>query len=65
MNTIEKFMELSRLKKEMLAVILPENMIGHVEVINKEIKMMITELICESSKGTEEKKSGVTKVEID
>ena len=65
MNTIEKFMELSRLKKEMLAVILPENVMGHVEVINKEIKMMITELICESSNGTDEKKSGVTKVEID
>lgn len=66
MNTIEKLMELSRLKNEMLRVVLPEKVMGHVEVINKEIKMMITELVCDVSKDkSNDHKSGVTKVEID
>jgi hypothetical protein len=68
MNTesIEKIMKISKLKKELIATILPEKMVGHLDVIAKELKLMVLESICDSNHDDNNTgKSGVSKIEIE
>jgi|LGVF01.2.fsa_nt_gb hypothetical protein len=70
MNTesIEKIMKISKLKKELIATILPEKVVGHLDVIVKELKLMVLESICDSDSDHDDNntsKSGVSKIEIE
>jgi len=67
-EALEKFKEAKRLEKEALKMILPEEMVTHIEVISQEIKMMIEEMCgFESAEKKEDKKtsSKVKKVDIE
>jgi hypothetical protein len=68
---LDKMKEAKKLEGEALMMILPENVRGHVEVIEKEIKAIFLECIAEctmarreSDKDNKTAKSMVHKVEI-
>lgn len=69
---IDKMKEAKKIEGEALRMILPENVRGHVEVIQQEMKVMLRECMteCAMSMNGQEKESEaarrkVNKVEID
>lgn len=66
---IDKMIEAKKLEGEALMLLLPENIRGHVEVIEKEMKAILLECITECTMGKREQekdsdKKKVHKVEI-
>lgn len=69
---LEKMLEAKRLEKEALMMILPDNIKGHLEVISREVKAILVEMILDTSTendqntktGTQPKKNRVNKVDI-
>jgi hypothetical protein len=69
---VDKMIEAKKLEGEALMMILPENVRGHVEVIEKEIKAIVVETIAEFAldknkreKDSDKARNKVHKVEID
>lgn len=62
MMTIEKMMKIIELNKEMVNVLMPEKMRGHLDVIGREIKLMIIDSLGDVS---DEKRPSVKKVNIE
>lgn len=46
----DKLVEIARLKKEVLQMILPEKTFKHLEVIGNEVKAMLFETVCDTIK---------------
>lgn len=63
---IDKMKEAKKLEKEACMLILPENVRGHVEVIEKEMKAMFLECIAECivGKKEDEKSSGAAQGKV-
>lgn len=68
-EVIVKLMEIAKLKKDVIKLMLPEQTYKHLEVIGNEVKAMMMEAICESNQGakshTSEHQTSVKKVNID
>jgi len=62
-ESIEIMLEIMKLKKKLVKSIVPEQTMGHLDVIGKEVKAMILESLIHETKNTE-KTSKVKKVEI-
>lgn len=69
---VDKMIEAKKLEGEALMMILPENVRGHVEVIEKEIKAIVVETLAEfaldknkQEKDSDKARNKVHKVEID
>jgi hypothetical protein len=60
----QKIMEIIRLKKEVLQLVLPAQTVKHLEVIGNEVKAMLMETLVEGHEKTTQP-SGIKKVEID
>jgi hypothetical protein len=61
---IAKIMEIVKLKKEILRLMVPEQTYKHLEVIGNEVKAILLESLCEDNQKPAEQPS-VKKVEID
>jgi hypothetical protein len=69
---VDKMIEAKKLEGEALMMLLPENVRGHVEVIEKEMKAIVVETIAEFAmdknkceKDSDKARNKVHKVEID
>lgn len=63
-EVIQKIVEITKLKKEILQLMLPEKTYKHLEVIGDELKAMVMESICKSNEKSDHQAS-VKKVNID
>lgn len=63
-QVITKLMEIAKLKKEVIKLMLPEQTYKHFEVIGNEIKAMLTESVCDTAQNSEQH-SSLKKVNID
>jgi hypothetical protein len=63
-EVMRKIMEITKLKKEIIQLILPENTYKHLESIGDELKAMVMESVCKSNEKSDHQTS-VKKVNID
>jgi len=63
-EVMQKIMEIIKLKKELIQLIVPGQTYKHLEVIGNELKAMIMETVCDSTKKSGQQTT-VKKVNID
>jgi len=54
---LEKMMEAKKLEKEALMMLFPDKVVGHLDVVGKELKSMLMECLLDSRKGLVENTS--------
>ncbi len=60
-----KVMEIFKLKKEIVQLMVPERTYKHLEVIGNEMKAMLIETLCDNQQDETQSNTGIKKVSID
>jgi hypothetical protein len=63
-EVIDKLVEIAKLKKEVVQLILPEKTMQHLEVIGHELKAMLLESLCDDT-SEQAQPASVKKVDIE